>query len=42
MNEIVKEVNRKKGYRMVAKEVNLMCYTGDAVLTADKKGNLER
>jgi hypothetical protein len=42
MNEIIKDIKNKKGYRMENKEINIICYADDAVLIADNDDNLQR
>jgi hypothetical protein len=34
-NEIIIQMNRKKGCRMGKKEINIICYADDAVLIAE-------
>jgi hypothetical protein len=36
MNEIIKVIKNKKGYRMGNKEINIICHADDAVLIADE------
>jgi hypothetical protein len=36
MNEIMKDIKNKKGYRMGNKEINIICHADDEVLIADE------
>jgi hypothetical protein len=42
MNEIIKNIKDKKGYRMSNEEISIICYADDAVLIADREDNLQR
>jgi hypothetical protein len=42
MNEIIKNIKHKEGCRINNKEISIIWYADDAVLTVDSKDNLQR
>ena len=42
MNEIIKEVRTKDGYKMGRKDLNIIRYADDVVLMADNEDDLQR
>ncbi|KAL1492066.1 hypothetical protein ABEB36_012563 [Hypothenemus hampei] len=42
MDEVIKSIRNLKGYGMGSRDVRILSYVDDAVLTAENKDNLQR
>lgn len=42
MDEIIKNVRKRRGYKMGEKEIKIICYADDAIITTENEDDLQR